>query len=65
MEEVRYTKLSLAINNDDTLFIYDDKILVFELENQSDYEIVDSSIIEDWDKPYDALIITERYEEHV
>lgn len=60
MEEVKYTKLSLAINNDDTLFIYDDKVLVFELENQSNYEIVDSSIIEGWDKSYNALVITER-----
>ena len=60
MEEVRYIKLSLAINNDDTLSIYDDKILVFELKNQSDYEIVDSSIIEGWDKDYSALIISEK-----
>lgn len=59
MEEVIYTKLSLAINNDDTLFIYDNKELVFELKNQSNYEIVDSSIIEDWDKPYNALLISE------
>ena len=62
MEEVRYTKLSLAINNDDTLFIYDNKELVFELRNQSNYEIIDSRIVEDWDKPYNALIITETEE---
>ena len=60
MEEVRYTKLSLAINNDDTLFIYDDKELVFELKNQANYEIIDSRIVEDWDKPYDALLISEK-----
>lgn len=60
MEEVKFTKLSLAINNDDTLFIYDDKVLIFELENQSNYEIIDSRIVEDWDKPYNALLISEK-----
>lgn len=59
MQEVRFTNLSLAIDNEDTLFIYDNKELVFTLENQSGYEIVDSRIIEDWDKEYNALIIKE------
>lgn len=60
MQEVKFTNLSLAIDNSDTLFIYDNKVLIFELENQSNYEIIDSRIVEDWDKPYNALIITEK-----
>lgn len=59
MQEVKFTNLSLGIDNEDTLFIYDNKELVFTLENQSNYEIVDSRIIEDWDKEYNALIIKE------
>lgn len=59
IEEIPYNRnLSYPIS-DGSIYVYDDGILIYEGDFLENYEAIESRLIEDWDKEYNALIINE------
>ena len=59
IQEILYSgNLSYPINNG-VICVYDDGNLIYSGEFLENYEAIKSTLIEDWDKPYNALLIIE------
>lgn len=59
IEEIPYNgNLSYPISGG-IIYVYDDGMLIYEGDFLENYEAIESRLIEDWDKEYNALIIKE------